>query len=148
MVEKLTENSANTAVANCLPDPVPLTRNRLLIRKVPVRSPKCGSLDIYFDKRRFGRVGYAGSMHRVSYHKIGICRKCGYTWRPEFQRHSSVSIWLWVLGWVCIFPVPLTVLLNRQKKINKSLKTIIVVLSWLMYTLILVTSYLPYFQNM
>lgn len=44
--------------------------------------------------------------------------------------------WLWVLGWICIFPVPLTILMSRNKKINKGLKIGIIIAAWVAYLLI------------
>ena len=44
--------------------------------------------------------------------------------------------WLWVLGWLFIFPLPLTILLLRNKKMNKVVKIVILVIAWLFYLLI------------
>lgn len=44
--------------------------------------------------------------------------------------------WLWVLGWIFIFPVPLTVLMLRNQKINKNVKIGIIVTAWIVYLLI------------
>jgi len=41
-------------------------------------------------------------------------------------------IW-WILGWIVIFPVPLTVLLVRNKKIDKKLRIAIIAIAWLLY---------------
>lgn len=41
--------------------------------------------------------------------------------------------WLWVLGWIFIFPLPLTILIVPNKKIKKPLKIIILVAAWLFY---------------
>lgn len=44
--------------------------------------------------------------------------------------------WLWILGWIFIFPLPLTILLLRNKKINKVIKIVIIIVAWLFYLLI------------
>ncbi|MBQ7688687.1 MAG: TFIIB-type zinc ribbon-containing protein [Clostridia bacterium] len=41
--------------------------------------------------------------------------------------------WLWVLGWIFIFPVPLTILMIRNKKLNLAVRIIVVVAAWLLY---------------
>ncbi len=44
--------------------------------------------------------------------------------------------WLWVLGWICIFPLPLTILLLRKKDMNKIIKYGIIAVAWIVYLLI------------
>lgn len=41
--------------------------------------------------------------------------------------------WLWVLGWIFIFPVPLTVLMVRNQKLGKVEKIAIITAAWLIY---------------
>ena len=41
--------------------------------------------------------------------------------------------WLWVLGWICIFPVPLTIILVRKKDMNLLLKIAIIAVAWIVY---------------
>ena len=41
--------------------------------------------------------------------------------------------WLWVLGWLFVFPLPLTILLLRNQKINKIVKYIVIAVAWLFY---------------
>lgn len=44
--------------------------------------------------------------------------------------------WLWVLGWLFFFPLPLTLLLVRNQKMNKVVKIIIIAVAWIFYLLI------------
>jgi len=44
--------------------------------------------------------------------------------------------WLWVLGWLFIFPVPLTILLLRNKTMKSWLKYGIIAVAWIAYLLI------------
>lgn len=44
--------------------------------------------------------------------------------------------WLWVLGWIFIFPLPLTVLLVRNQKMNKFIKFSAIAVAWLLYLII------------
>lgn len=49
--------------------------------------------------------------------------------------------WLWVLGWIFLFPLPLTVIVLRKKDMNKLLQTILLTAAWLFYF------YLAFFGN-
>lgn len=46
-------------------------------------------------------------------------------------------LWLWILGWIFIFPVPLTIVLVRNKKFPKIIKVIILIIAYLFYLLLL-----------
>ena len=80
------------------------------------------------------------------------CPTCGYvsgggaatertstaTTRSDKQPSRQVKkrkTWLWVLGWLFIFPLPLTILLMRNQRMNKAVKIIILVVAWLFYLL-------------
>ena len=43
--------------------------------------------------------------------------------------------WLWVLGWLLVFPVPLTILMLRSKKIPQKVRYGIIAGGWLVYLL-------------
>lgn len=49
--------------------------------------------------------------------------------KPKKKRKT----WLWVLGWIFVFPVPLTILLLRSQKVNKIIKIIVLAIAWLFY---------------
>lgn len=49
--------------------------------------------------------------------------------------------WLWVLGWVFIFPLPLTMILLRKKSMNSIIKYGIIAASWLFYFLLALLGY-------
>ena len=75
------------------------------------------------------------------------CPDCGYvknavnapyptstfTTRAPAQPAKPRKTWLWVLGWIFIFPVPLTILLLRSQKLGKVMKIVFIVLAWLFY---------------
>ena len=44
--------------------------------------------------------------------------------------------WLWVLGWISIFPLPLTILISRNTQLQPWLKTLIIIAAWFVYFLI------------
>ena len=44
--------------------------------------------------------------------------------------------WLWVLGWICIFPLPLTILLARKRNLNAVIKYGVITAAWIFYLII------------
>ena len=55
--------------------------------------------------------------------------------KPTKKRRT----WLWVLGWMCIFPIPLTILMlssPKTKSIDLKARIIIVAVSWVVYLII------------
>lgn len=57
------------------------------------------------------------------------------TINPNKAQKKSKT-WLWVLGWIFIFPVPLTILMLRNKKLNKMIKYGIIAVAWIIYLII------------
>ena len=56
--------------------------------------------------------------------------------QPVAMPPKKKSIWkmlLWGLGWLCIFPVPLTILLLRKKDIPSKQRTTIIAVAWIAY---------------
>ena len=51
-------------------------------------------------------------------------------------KKKKSRMWLWVLGWIFIFPVPLTILMLRRKEMKPALKYGIIAISWLVYIVI------------
>lgn len=49
------------------------------------------------------------------------------------QEPKKRKTWLWVLGWIFIFPVPLTIIVVRSKKLAVWLKAIIIIAAWILY---------------
>lgn len=74
------------------------------------------------------------------------CPECGYiplgredAERPVFPEYNTAKkrkTWLWVLGWIFIFPVPLTIIVARSNKLNKFLKIAIILTVWTAYILV------------
>ena len=55
---------------------------------------------------------------------------------PELEsglesKPKKKKTWLWVLGWICIFPLPLTILLLRKKDMKPALKYGIIAVAWI-----------------
>ena len=97
--------------------------------------PKCGSTNIEFTRENHGEV--SGKSSKTIVHKtVGICNDCGYTWYLEVEQPKKRKTWLWVLGWIFIFPVPLTILMLRKKDIKPILKYGIIAAAWIVYLII------------
>lgn len=93
--------------------------------------PKCGSTNIEFSREKAGTVKNRKGNQTVLYRTNGLCKDCGHTWTTNSSKRSRT--WLWVLGWIFIFPLPLTIILVRNKKIKPWLKFVIIGVAWLIY---------------
>ncbi len=54
----------------------------------------------------------------------------------ETFKGRKPSLWLWILGWICIFPIPLTILIFRKKEMKPVLKYCIITVAWIVYLII------------
>lgn len=99
--------------------------------------PKCGSTNITFDREKQGEVKNKKGM-TVVHSTIGLCKDCGYTWEAgdDSANKKSRKTWLWVLGWIFIFPLPLTILLLRKKEMKPAFKYGIIAAAWIVYILL------------
>ena len=57
-----------------------------------------------------------------------------YTYLPAPKKKSKI-VW-WVLGWIFIFPIPLTIIIARNKKLKTGVKAAIIIATWVVYLLI------------
>lgn len=112
--------------------------------------PKCGGNNVSFKRERVGTATQSRSQKNVigrgrtsqsvsqsAYRTVGLCQSCGHTWNPNGSSKSSgKKTWLWVLGWICIFPVPLTILMLRKKDMKPAVKYGIIAAAWLLFFII------------
>lgn len=99
-----------------------------------VGCPNCGSSNVTFNREKQGEVkGKNGTT--VVRTTVGLCKDCGYTWNTtgNTQSPKKKMTWLWVLGWIYIFPLPLTILMLRKKDMKPVLKYGIIVIAWMVY---------------
>ena len=54
------------------------------------------------------------------------------------QQPKKRKTWLWVLGWIFIFPVPLTIILLKKPNMAKKVKYILIAAAWVVYILLLI----------
>lgn len=112
--------------------------------KEPVKKagcPKCGSTNTEYKREKQGEVKGNNSKHSII-RTVGMCKDCGNTWYTDISNTTTTSTpskrktWLWVLGWVCIFPIPLTILLLRKKDMKPTIKYGIIAVAWIVYLII------------
>ena len=97
--------------------------------------PKCGSTNISFNRENQGEIRGKNSK-RIVHHTVGFCKDCGYTWRTDVGQTKKRKTWLWVLGWIFIFPLPVTLILLKKKEMKPILKYGIIALAWVLYLVI------------
>ena len=102
-----------------------------------VGCPKCQSTNICFSREKQGELKGKGGTEVVRA-TVGMCKDCGYTWIPNSDeaKQKKNKTWLWVLGWIFIFPVPLTILMLRKKDMKPILKYGIIAIAWIIYLII------------
>ena len=116
------------------------------------RCPRCGKPTITFKRERVGTITNSRSykkhfipgrkgraVSQAAYRTIGICKNCGCTWDPDSAYPNSQrnkKTWLWVLGWLFLFPLPLTILLLRNKTMNPKVKYSVIAVAWVLFLLI------------
>lgn len=96
------------------------------------RCPKCDSTNVKFSRENQGEVRGKNSK-KVIHTTVGVCKDCGHTWYPN--GNSGVKqrkTWLWILGWIFCFPIPLTIILMKNKKLNPKVKYILIALAWIL----------------
>ncbi len=112
--------------------------------------PRCGSLNTSFEREERGAVASGGS-YSIIHETVGICKDCGYTWStsrsggyadmPAYVNINSAPVkkrktWLWVLGWIFVFPLPLTLILLKKKDLKPVIKYGIIAAAWIVYFII------------
>lgn len=96
---------------------------------------KCGSPNVAFRRENQGEI--RGKKEKIIVHKtVGYCKDCGNTWFVSEDGTKKRKTWLWVLGWIFIFPLPLTILLLRNKKMKPVLKYGLIAAAWVIYLVI------------
>ena len=139
--EKSTVNITNNYYNGSVPQEHAETDNNI------GKCPKCGNSKINFKRERVatttqsrsrknfidsGRQGK--SVSQSAYRTVGVCQNCGYTWNPNANNNgTNKKTWLWVIGWICIFPLPLTILLLRKKDMKPAVKYGIIAIAWVMF---------------
>lgn len=97
---------------------------------------KCGSTNVAISREKQGEFK-SKTGTTVVRNTVAVCKDCGFTWYPNGESEKKTrKTWLWVLGWIFIFPVPLTIILLKNQKLKKWLKIVIIAIAWILYLLI------------
>lgn len=96
--------------------------------------PRCGSANIAFNWAVNGAVnGKKGAAMPQA--AMGFCKDCGYTWQTTEQQKKRKT-WLWVLGWIFIFPLPLTLILVKRDTMKPIVKYGLIAIAWIFWLLL------------
>ena len=129
------------------------------MKLIDTTCPKCGA-DLHIDAdRKSAFCEYCGGQvlidDEVQHLQIDNAESAGYAFEKGRQRaqqearaHSYYSaqpqpapkknkkiVW-WVLGWIFIFPVPLTIIIARNQKLKIGAKIGLIAAAWIVYLLI------------
>lgn len=52
------------------------------------------------------------------------------------KEKKSAPIWLWIIGWIVIFPIPLTILMLKNQKIKSTIKYGVIAVAWVVFFII------------
>lgn len=136
----------------------------ILVKIVNLTCPGCGArLEVDMD-RKMAFCSYCGAALPVDdeIQKVQLdgAEKAGYEFEKGRQRAQAEAAqassqsqqasyqpapqeppkkrktWLWVLGWICIFPVPLTIIMLNKKDMSKKARYGIIAAGWILYLLI------------
>lgn len=120
--------------------------------------PSCGASEFSYKCRNCGTVFDGGKFCPQCGVKVGTrakkcprcgneyysaaCPACGYTSTAKSAVPNANAVaqpvkkrktWLWVLGWIFIFPIPLTILITRKQNLNTWVKIAIIAAAWIIY---------------
>lgn len=59
--------------------------------------------------------------------------------RSNISHKRKSKICLWILGWLFVFPLPLTILILRKSKLSTRIKYIIITIAWIAYVIMLIS---------
>ena len=95
--------------------------------------PKCG---VKYFSNACPNCGYTAYKENTSTVNVQIERVYEQQNTPTYNAQNTTTVpkrktWLWVLGWIVCFPIPVTVLIVKNKKMSKVVKGVLITLLWL-----------------
>lgn len=126
------------------------------MKLVDMTCPHCGAVLQLNAQSKQAYCSYCGALlmidDGVQHIQFDNAEKAGYEFEKGRQRAQAETgintaaregskkkkkrTWLWVLGWIFIFPVPFTILMARSTRIKPVLKSAIIAAAWIAYLLI------------
>ena len=112
--------------------------------KVGTKAKVCPSCGVEYFSNACPNCGYKANKvnnnntYNANYGNVNSQRTVPKQSTPVYNNQNSNKTpkrktWLWVLGWILIFPIPATILLVKNTKMNKVVKGVIIALVWLLY---------------
>ncbi len=96
--------------------------------------PACGSTNVAIRREDHGvQTGRHGTKRSIQ--TVAVCGDCGNTWYPNGYQKPRKT-WLWVLGWIFLFPLPLTLILLKKKDMQPPLRYGLIAAGWVAYLLL------------
>lgn len=95
-----------------------------------------------FEKGRQRAMAEAENMRRQN----ASYQQQRYDYPPTQSRNRAQQqprkghFWLWLLGWIIIFPVPVTILMTRRKDIRPIIKYGVIIAAWIVYLALMTSS--------
>ena len=95
----------------------------------PKKCPNCGK---EYYSNACPDCGYSALNQSTAADTVVVNVFTNSTTGTSARTAKKKKMWLWVLGWIFIFPVPLTILMLRNKTLNKWVRIGIIAASWLL----------------
>lgn len=99
--------------------------------------PKCSSSNVVYGRENQGEIRNKNGK-RVLHQTVALCKDCGNTWYPN-GKVKPKQTWLWVLGWIFVFPLPLTLILLKKKDLKPAIKYSLIAVAWILYSIIVIS---------
>lgn len=80
-------------------------------------------------------IGYQFEKGRQRAQRETVYQQAGNSTLPSPPVRKRHIFW-WVMGWIFIFPIPVTILVARNKRIKSWMKALIIIVAWAVYFLI------------
>ena len=128
------------------------------MKLITMTCPHCGAILKIDSENKSAVCEYCGSTLLIEKNEadsmLDNAEEAGYKFEKGRQRAQSEALinnnsqqapptkkrrtWLWVLGWIFIFPVPLTILMLRKKDMKPALKYGIIAAAWVLYIILII----------
>ena len=106
------------------------------MKLIDTTCPKCGA-DLHIDAdRKSAFCEYCGGQVLIDDEVQHLQIDNYYSAQPQPAPKKNKKIVWWVLGWIFIFPVPLTIIIARNQKLKIGAKTGLIAAAWIVYLLI------------
>ena len=109
------------------------------MKLIEMNCPSCGA-DLKLDADCSKAVcEYCGASVLVDGAQLRDAEREGYEFEKGRQRAIAEAqtaatrkrmTWLWVIGWIFMFPAPITILVTRSKTLKQWQKAVIIALAW------------------